>query len=184
MRLTGAKAAGSQETHSKASNLPTGPQDGPAAHMAASLRPHGSHPIRVAAWHLELLFGGPGRVETPRPGLEKLGAVRTDPDLIGLLFTLIYRATSHRQERAQTPGCLGATTAGKGLIHNRLGGQNSLCYLAARARARQRRMQLRDGVIRGCTKGLKVQSARRVKHVAREWRDNLELRACLGGRFI
>jgi len=78
-----------QETHSKASNLPTGPQDGPAAHMAASLRPHGSHPIRVAAWHLELLFGGPGRVETPRPGLEKLGAVRTDPDLIGLLFTLI-----------------------------------------------------------------------------------------------
>ena len=45
-------------------------------------------------------------------------------------------------------------------------------------------MQLRDGVIRGCTKGLKVQSARRVKHVAREWRDNLELRACLGGRFI
>ena len=44
-------------------------------------------------------------------------------------------------------------------------------------------MQLCDGVIRGCTKGLKVQSARRVKHVAREWRDNLELRACLGGRF-
>ena len=78
-----------QETHSKASNLPTGPPDGPAAHMAASLRPHGSHPIRVAAWHLELLFGGPGRVETPRPGLEKLGAVRTDRDLIGLLFTLI-----------------------------------------------------------------------------------------------
>ena len=80
MRLTGAKAAGVP---------PTGPQDGPAAHMAASLRPHGSHPIRVAAWHLELLFGGPGRVETPRPGLEKLGAVRTDPDRIGLLFTLI-----------------------------------------------------------------------------------------------
>ena len=84
MRLTGAKAAGS-----KASNLPTGPQDGPAAHMAASLRPHGSHPIRVAAWHLELLFGGPGRVETPQPGLEKLGAVRTDRDLIGLLLKLI-----------------------------------------------------------------------------------------------
>ena len=58
----------------------------------------------------------PGRVETPRPGPEKLGSVRTDPDLIGLLFTLIYRATSHRQERAQTPGCLGATTAVKGLI--------------------------------------------------------------------
>ena len=71
MRLTGAKAAG-EETHSRASNLPTGPQDDPAAHMAASLRPHGSHPIRVAAWHLELRFGGPGRVETPRSGPEKL----------------------------------------------------------------------------------------------------------------
>ena len=35
-------------THSKAKNLPTGTQDGPAAHMAASLRPHGSHPIRLA----------------------------------------------------------------------------------------------------------------------------------------
>ena len=86
MRLTGAKTAG--KTHSKASNLPTGPQDGPAAHIAASLRPHGSHPIRVAAWHLELLFGGPGRVETPRPGPEKLGAVRTDRELIGLLLIL------------------------------------------------------------------------------------------------
>ena len=63
-------------------------------------------------------------------------------------------------------------------------GQKVLYLLAARARALQLRMQLRDGVIRGCTKGLKVQSARRVKHVAREWRDNLELRACLGGRFI
>ena len=29
-------------------------------------------PHTVAAWHLvELLFGGPGRVETPRPGPEK-----------------------------------------------------------------------------------------------------------------
>ena len=28
-------------------------------------------------------------VETPRPGPEKLGAVRTDRDLIGLLLTLI-----------------------------------------------------------------------------------------------
>ena len=62
-------------------------------------------------------------METPRPGLEKLGAVRTDPDLIGLLFTLIYRATSHRQaqERAQTPVVAWvqpATTAGKGLKKN------------------------------------------------------------------
>ena len=50
------------------------------------------HPlnIRVAAWHLELLFGGPGRVETPRPGPEKLGAVKTDRDLIlDRLLTLI-----------------------------------------------------------------------------------------------
>ena len=42
----------------------------------------------MAAWHLELHFGGPGpgrgAVETPRPGPEKLGAVkrREDPDLV------------------------------------------------------------------------------------------------------
>jgi hypothetical protein len=55
------------------------PQDGPAAHMAASLRPHGSHHIRVAAWHLELLFGGSGaRGDPAATGREKLGAVRTD----------------------------------------------------------------------------------------------------------
>ena len=77
------------EAQSKHGNLLNGPQDEAAAHMAASLRPHGSHPIRVAAWHLELLFGGPGRVETPRPGPEKLGAVRTDRDLIAPLLTLI-----------------------------------------------------------------------------------------------
>ena len=76
-------------THSKAKNLLTGTQNGPAAHMAASLRPHGSHPIRLAVWRLELLFGGPGRVETPRPGPEKLGAVGTDRDLLGMLLTLI-----------------------------------------------------------------------------------------------
>jgi hypothetical protein len=94
--------------------FPTGPQDSPAAHMAASLRPHGLHPIRVAAWHLELLFGGPGRVETPRPGPEKLGAVRTDRDLIGLLLTLIWRATRRRQERAQSLTCENASVARKG----------------------------------------------------------------------
>ena len=54
-------------------------------------------------------------METPRPGLEKLGAVRTDPDLIGLLFTLIYRATSDRQERAQNADTTGGIRAGKGL---------------------------------------------------------------------
>ena len=36
-------------------------------------------------------------------------------DLIGLLFTLIYRATGHRQERAQNADTTGGTTAGKGL---------------------------------------------------------------------
>ena len=51
-------------------------------------------------------------METPRQGLEKLGAVRTDPDLIGLLFTLIYRVISGRQERAQNPVCTGANAAG------------------------------------------------------------------------
>ena len=39
-------------------------------------------------------------METPRPGPEKLGAVREDPDLIGLLFRLIWRVTSGRQEHA------------------------------------------------------------------------------------
>ena len=55
-------------------------------------------------------------MESPRPGLEKLGAVRTDPDLIGHLFTLIYRAISDRQERAQKPVTTGGITARKGLI--------------------------------------------------------------------
>ena len=58
-------------------------------------------------------------METPRPGPEKLGSVRTDRDLIGLLFTLIYRAISDRQERAQNPVTTGGTAAGKrkGLIN-------------------------------------------------------------------
>ena len=65
----------------------SGPQDEPAAHMAASLRPPGSHPIGLAAWHLELLlFGGQGLMRTSRPVADKLGAVRQDPDLHGLLF--------------------------------------------------------------------------------------------------
>ena len=51
------------EAQSKHGNLLNGPQDEAAAHMAASLRPPGSHPIRVAAWHLELLSGGQGRHE-------------------------------------------------------------------------------------------------------------------------
>ena len=53
--------ATSQETHGEDGNLPKGPRGGPKPPEAASLRPHGSHTIRVAAWHLELHFGGPGR---------------------------------------------------------------------------------------------------------------------------
>ena len=41
------------------------PQEVPAAHMTASLRPSGSHAIRSAGWHLELPVGGQGR---PPPG--------------------------------------------------------------------------------------------------------------------
>ena len=39
-------------------------------------------------------------MRTSRPVAEKLGAVRQDPELHGLLFTLINRATGGRQERA------------------------------------------------------------------------------------
>ena len=48
----------SQETHGEDGNLPKGPRGGPKPPVTASLRPHGLHTIRVAAWHLELLFGG------------------------------------------------------------------------------------------------------------------------------
>ena len=50
-------------THGKDGNLPKGPRGGPKPPVTASLRPHGLHTIRVAAWHLELLFGGLGRDE-------------------------------------------------------------------------------------------------------------------------
>jgi hypothetical protein len=51
------------ETHGEDGNLPKGPRGGPKPPVTASLRPHGLHTIRVAAWHLELLFGGLGRDE-------------------------------------------------------------------------------------------------------------------------
>ena len=57
------RLATSQETHGKDGNLPKGPRGGPKPPVTASLRPHGLHTIRVAAWHLELLFGGLGRDE-------------------------------------------------------------------------------------------------------------------------
>eukprot|EP00964_Phaeocystis_antarctica_P017948 scaffold9964_cov31-Phaeocystis_antarctica.AAC.1 len=54
---------GLQKTGSKYSNLLKGPRPGPKPHAAASLRPPGSHLVRVAGWHLELLSGRPGRDE-------------------------------------------------------------------------------------------------------------------------
>ena len=50
---------------SKDGNLLKGPWAGPKPHAAASLRPPGSHLVRVAGWHLELLSGRPGRNEDP-----------------------------------------------------------------------------------------------------------------------
>ena len=57
------------------------PQEVPAAHMTASLRPSGSHAIRSAGWHLELPVGGQGHGEDftasgrpPLGGLEKTQA--------------------------------------------------------------------------------------------------------------
>ena len=67
MRLTGAKAAGKRTA--RPATFPLDPRTAPPRiWRLLSNVPHGSHPIRVAAWHMELLFGGPGRVETPRPG--------------------------------------------------------------------------------------------------------------------
>ena len=67
----------------EACSLLIGPQAGPDAHMAAPLRPSGSHLIRVTEEHLELLVGGPVRynMKIARPALEKLGAAREDTDL-------------------------------------------------------------------------------------------------------
>ena len=48
---------------SESCSLLIGPQAGPDAHMAAPLRPSGSHLIRVTEEHLELLVGGPVRYE-------------------------------------------------------------------------------------------------------------------------
>ena len=54
-------------------------------------------------------------MRTSRPVAEKLGTVRQDPDLHGLLFTLISRATGGRQERAARACCHLATRQGRGL---------------------------------------------------------------------
>ena len=60
--LTGAKAA-AIDGGPEAGNLTIGPYVGPAAHMAASLRPSGLRLKRVTEEHLELLVGGPVRYE-------------------------------------------------------------------------------------------------------------------------
>ena len=43
------------------------PQEVPAAHMTASLRPSGSHAIRSAGWHLELPVAAKAAMKTSRP---------------------------------------------------------------------------------------------------------------------
>ena len=75
------------EAQSKHGNLLNGPQDEPAAHMAASLRTPGSHPIRLAAYGTwSSSSAAKGVMRTSRLVADKLGAVRPDPDLHGLLF--------------------------------------------------------------------------------------------------
>ena len=54
-------------------------------------------------------------MRTSRQVAEKLGTVRQDPDLDGLLFTLISRATGDCQERAARACCHLATRQGRGL---------------------------------------------------------------------
>ena len=56
-----------------------------------------------------------GVMRTSRPVAEKLGTVRQDPDLHGLLFTLISRATGGRHERAARACRKNTTRKGRGL---------------------------------------------------------------------
>ena len=55
-------------------------------------------------------------MRTSRPVAEKLGTVRQDPDLNGLLFILIIRATGGRQERAARACCHLERKGVKGLV--------------------------------------------------------------------
>ena len=57
-----------------------------------------------------------GVMRTSRPVAEKLGTVRQDPDLNGLLFILINRATGGRQERAAQLCLHLETRQGRGLM--------------------------------------------------------------------
>ena len=56
-------------------------------------------------------------MRTSRPVADKLGAVRQDPDLHGLLFILINRATGGRQERAARACLHLETRKGRGLTN-------------------------------------------------------------------
>ena len=60
-------------------------------------------------------------MRTSRPVADKLGAVRQDPDLHGLLFILINRATGGRQERAARASHIYVTGEGRGLRGSRPG---------------------------------------------------------------
>ena len=74
-------------------------------------------------------------MRTSRPVAEKLGAVRQDPELHGLLFTLINRATGGRQERAAR-ACRHLTTGeGRGLTNHYQYWVHTSCVLASRWRA-------------------------------------------------
>ena len=55
-------------------------------------------------------------MRTPRPVAEKLGTVREDPDVHGLLFTLIIRATGDCQERTARANPVFRIGQGRGLI--------------------------------------------------------------------
>eukprot|EP00964_Phaeocystis_antarctica_P074808 scaffold46075_cov61-Phaeocystis_antarctica.AAC.2 len=57
------RSRAASDARSKDGNLLKGPWAGPKPHAAASLRPPGSHLVRVAGWHLELPVGGQGRDE-------------------------------------------------------------------------------------------------------------------------
>ena len=60
-------------------NLLKGPWAGPKPHAAASLRPPGSHLVRVAGWHLELPVGGQGRDEDfTASGRPAMGGVKSE----------------------------------------------------------------------------------------------------------
>jgi len=102
MRLTGGTAAGMPAAVPPVSLIPRArKRTARPASIPRDPGPVPSRPRRLLTDHMARTpYGwqhgtwsssseGQGAVETPRPGPEKLGAVREDPDLIGLLFRLI-----------------------------------------------------------------------------------------------